>query len=246
MSFSMNDNIRTLTCGGREISYILTRKRVKNVNLRIKPDGIVYISASTRVSVKFIEEFIREKSDFIFKNLDRFAAMEEPAELPSEEKSFKNGNTVRYFGTDYTLSIIISPKKEEAVSIDGSEMIVKASAEERAGLLLKKFYAEETAKLFGTMNRRTCLMFRSKGYEVPMAELQIRRMTSRWGSCHYSKGKIVMNSRLALYPDICAAYVFVHEYAHFVVPNHSAEFYSIIADIMPDYNICRRMLRGAN
>lgn len=239
----MNDNIRTLTCGGREISYILTRKSVKNVNLRIKPDGMVYISASKRVSIKFIEEFIREKSDFIFRNLDKFAAREEPPELPSEERIFVNGDILRYFGTDYTLNIENSPKKGECVYIDGNEIRVKVSSDERVGLLLKKFYESETARLFEAMNKRTCLMFRSKGYDVPLAELHIRRMSSRWGSCHYSKGKIVMNSRLALYPDICAAYVFVHEYAHFIVPDHSAKFYSTVADIMPDYNICRRMLK---
>ena len=244
MSFSMNENIRTISCGGREISYILTRKKVKNVNLRVKPDGIVYISASARVSVKFIEEFIRKNSDFIFKYLDRFAARKASPELPSEERIYANGDTVRYFGTDYTLNIEISSKREEEAFIDGKKITVKASAEERTGPVLKKFFAEETAKLFETMNKRTCLMFRSKGYDVPMAELQIRRMTSRWGSCNYSKGKIVMNSRLALYPDICAAYVFVHEYAHFIVHNHSAEFYKVVADIMPDYDVCRRMLRG--
>lgn len=244
MNFSMNnENVRTLTCGGRTISYVLTRKKVKNVNLRIKPDGLVYISASKRVSVKFIEDFIREKSDFIFTNLDRFAARSLAPELPSEAKIFQNGDTICYFGKNYTLSIIFSPKKEETVFINGEEITVKASSEERVGLLLIKFYEEETAKLFEAMNRRTCLMFRAKGYEVPLAELQIRKMTSRWGSCHYTKGKIVMNSRLALYPDICAAYVFVHEYAHFIVPNHSAEFYAVVADIMPDYNICRRILK---
>lgn len=245
MNFSMsNENIRTLICGGRPISYVLTRKSVKNVNLRIKPDGIVYISASRRVPLKFIEEFIREKSDFIFTNLDKFAARKAAPELPEENKIFRNGDTLRYFGADYTLSIILSNKKEETVLINGREITVKTSSEERTGLLLKKFYAAETAKLFETMNRRTCLMFRAKGYDVPMAELNIRKMTSRWGSCHYSDGKIVMNSRLALYPDICAAYVFVHEYAHFIVPNHSADFYAAVADIMPDYKICKRMLAG--
>ena len=245
MNFSMsNENIRTLVCGNRTISYVLTRKKVKNVNLRIKPDGIVYISASKRVSVKFIEDFIREKSDFIFTNLDRFASRASVPELPEEDSVFFGGETIRYFGTDHTLNIVSSAKKDEAVLITGQEITVKASEKERTGLLLKKFYAEETARLFETMNRRTCLMFRSKGYDVPMAELQIRKMRSRWGSCHYSDGKIVMNSRLALYPDICAAYVFVHEYAHFVVPNHSPEFYAVVADIMPDYKICKRILKG--
>lgn len=239
----MNDNIRTLNCGGRTVSYVLTRKSVKNVNLRIKPDGIVYISASSRVPVKFIEDFIREKSEFIFRSIDKFAARTEAPGLPDENRIFRSGDIIRYFGTDYTLSVIIADKKAESVSLTGSGIEVKAASEERAGLLLKKFYVLETEKLFEAMNRRTCLMFRSKGYDVPMAELKIRSMRSRWGSCHFTEGKIVMNSRLALYPDICAAYVFVHEYAHFIVPDHSADFYAVVADIMPDYKICKRMLK---
>lgn len=68
-------------------------------------------------------------------------------------------------------------------------------------------------------------------------------MTSRWGSCHIAKGKIVMNSRLALYPEVCAAYVFIHEYAHFIVPNHSKDFYAVLEELMPDYKICIDMLK---
>lgn len=52
-----------------------------------------------------------------------------------------------------------------------------------------------------------------------------------------------MNSRLALYPEVCAAYVFIHEYAHFIVPNHSKDFYAVLEELMPDYKICIDMLK---
>ena len=41
---------------GSEISYELTRKPVKNVNLRVKEDGTLRISANSRVSVRHIED----------------------------------------------------------------------------------------------------------------------------------------------------------------------------------------------
>lgn len=235
------DNLRSLTCGGREIKWLLTRKKVKNVNMRIKPDGIVYISASGRVPIGYIEDFIRLKSDFIFASLEKFAAKASAPELPEAGRPYKNGDTVCYFGENYTLSILLSPK--ERVEIAGKSMLVYVKSGERAGAVLKNFYAAETEKLFQSLNRRTCVVFGEKEYSVPLADLQIRKMTSRWGSCHISDGKIVMNSRLALYPEICAAYVFVHEYAHFIVPNHSAAFYAVVADIMPDYKICVQMLK---
>ncbi len=241
MNFSMND-IRTVNCGGRTISYILTRKKVKNVNLRIKPDGIVYISAPSRVTIKFIEDFIREKSGFIYESLDRFSSRPPAPELPEAGKIYRSGDVLRYWGTDMTLEVI-APSEKESVSADDKNITVFASSEERTGILLQKFFARQTEKTFAEMNRKTHLMFRAKGYSVPLAEIKIRKMTSRWGSCHYTEGKIVMNSRLTLYPDICAAYVFVHEYAHFIVPDHSRDFYAVVEDIMPDYKICRRILK---
>ncbi len=48
-----------------EIQYTLTYKNVKNINLRIKPDGTVHVSASPRISRKKIDDFVNSKADFI-------------------------------------------------------------------------------------------------------------------------------------------------------------------------------------
>ncbi len=243
MNFSMNENIRKIKCGERTISYVLTRKKVKNVNLRIKPDGLVYISASNRVPIKFIEGFIREKSDFIFTNLDKFAARVPQPVLPEKEKIFCDGDILNLWGTVCKINIINSDTKNEKVFLNEKNIVVYSSSPERTGMLLRNFFNSEAEKIFSVMNRKTYLMFNAKGYDVSLAEIKIREMTSRWGSCHYTENKIVMNSRLVLYPEICAAYVFVHEYAHFIVPDHSERFYSVVSDIMPDYKICKRMLK---
>ena len=49
---------RRVTLGAREITYELTRKKVKNINLRIKPDGSVHVSASNAVTIAVIERFV--------------------------------------------------------------------------------------------------------------------------------------------------------------------------------------------
>lgn len=242
------DDLRILSCGGREIRWVLTRKKVKNVNLRVKPDGIVYISANARVSVRFIEDFIREKSDFIFSAQEGFSRRENAPQLPKASESFQSGDTICYFGKYYTLRIMIdgsiSYASQENAAVGKDDITVTVRYGNRVGKVLEKFYAEETRRLFETLNRRTRLMFLAKGYDVETAELQIREMKSQWGSCHIADKKIVMNSRLALYPEVCAAYVFVHEYAHFIVPNHSAEFYAVVGDIMPDYRVCMDILKN--
>ena len=64
--------IKTINLNGREISYNLERKNVKNINLRIKADQSIYVSASVRVSDSVIEEFLRSKAEYVLRALDHY------------------------------------------------------------------------------------------------------------------------------------------------------------------------------
>ena len=58
------------------IEYELTVKNVKNINLRIHPDGKVSVSANRWVKISFIEEFLISKQDFILNALNKYKAKE--------------------------------------------------------------------------------------------------------------------------------------------------------------------------
>lgn len=62
--------IKEIFLDEKKFTYELEYKRVKNINLRIRSDGSIYISASKRVSQKFIESFIFSKKDFILKAIE--------------------------------------------------------------------------------------------------------------------------------------------------------------------------------
>lgn len=64
--------IREVNYNGTIIKYELIYKKVKNINLRIKPDCSVSVSANRRVSKKYIDEFVLKKADFILKALQDF------------------------------------------------------------------------------------------------------------------------------------------------------------------------------
>ncbi len=64
--------IKSVNVNGRELVYELEYKAVKNINLRIKSDGSVYISANRWVSQKTVESFILSRADFIFRAIDKF------------------------------------------------------------------------------------------------------------------------------------------------------------------------------
>ena len=63
--------LRTVEADGNAISYTLERKPVKNINLRIRPDNCVYVSAPKDVVAKMVDAFVVEKSAYILRALKR-------------------------------------------------------------------------------------------------------------------------------------------------------------------------------
>lgn len=61
---------RTVVTPGGTVSYTLTRKRVKNWNLRVR-DGRVFLSVPPRVSDAQADGFVRDRADWIARALAR-------------------------------------------------------------------------------------------------------------------------------------------------------------------------------
>ncbi len=74
--------IREVEYKGNTIKYNLTRKRVKNINLRIKPDCTVEVSANSRVSLKYLDSFVIKKGDFILSAMEDFKKKQSIKILP--------------------------------------------------------------------------------------------------------------------------------------------------------------------
>lgn len=78
---------------------------------------------------------------------------------------------------------------------------------------------------------------------VKAGQLAYRNMTSRWGSCQPSTGRICINVRLALYPPECLEYVVVHELCHLLERGHGPRFHQLMDRFMPDWKQRRDKLR---
>ena len=61
---------RRIVLNGQDIEYELQRKQVKNINLRIRQDGTVYVSASPTVSLTVIEKFMQSRSGLILSAIE--------------------------------------------------------------------------------------------------------------------------------------------------------------------------------
>lgn len=79
---------RTVTYNGTIISFTFERKAVKNINLRVRTDGTVYVSANRRVPVEYIDQLVLENGGKILASVEKFRKEAENAvetiEYPEE------------------------------------------------------------------------------------------------------------------------------------------------------------------
>ena len=79
--------------------------------------------------------------------------------------------------------------------------------------------------------------------EGQMPLIKVRSMTSRWGSCIPAKRQLTFALALYAMPPEAQLYVVVHEFCHFLVPNHSPAFWAEVEKRLPDWKARRRLLR---
>ena len=86
--------IKKITLGEREIEYTLERKPVKNINLRVRRDGSVYVSANRRVPNEVIERFILTNANKILAWIERADELRDIEESSSAAK-YSNDEIIR-------------------------------------------------------------------------------------------------------------------------------------------------------
>ncbi len=69
----------------------------------------------------------------------------------------------------------------------------------------------------------------------------IRNQVSRWGSCS-TKQNLNFNYRLIFLPPHLMDYVIVHELCHLKHFNHGPEFWSLVGESIPNYEVCKQEL----
>lgn len=226
---------RSIVLEGREIKYELLRKKVKRINLHIRADGSIWVSASNRVTVAEIERFMGKNTDFILKALDKFAAKGASAEPPQ----YETGDIVRLLGRDYELTVCEGGKNSVCLLDGRIRLTVRDTSDyEMKRKCLDGWLKKQCREVMEESCARLYPAFRKQGVAYP--EIRIRTMKSRWGSCMPQKGVLTFNTNLIAAPRECVDYVTAHEFTHFLHPDHSKAFYESLAEMIPDWKQLRK------
>lgn len=99
----------------------------------------------------------------------------------------------------------------------------------------------ECMTLFSELSDEVYEIFKSEIQKKP--KIKVKDLKSAWGICHPKKGYITLSKALFAKPKRAVLYVIIHEYVHFLHPNHQKGFYERLYKAMPDYKECEKILR---
>lgn len=241
--------MRAIRLEDMEIRYELTRKSVKYVNLRIDAAGNVKVSAPRRVPIADIEGFMRQKQELIVTAVGRGQEnsrrqQEQGPRAQKPERQYVDGEYLTILGKKRAVRVLEAVQgKTECIEL-GEDTIyfrVRNPQDTRhKELLYEKWLKAYQNSVYGELCHQVHEQFGPWGVAYPV--IKIRRMTSRWGSCQPYKNVVTLNSRLIETPVCCIEYVVMHEFCHFIHPDHSKAFHVLMTRLMPDWRQRKQLL----
>lgn len=204
----------------KEVEVIIERKRGnKNTYLRVKEDLNIYITTNYFTKDKEIEKIINENKSSIEKMI-----------LRQERKKINEENFL-YLGRKYDIVYL-----NDSNLILGNDKVLMPKDFD-----LDKWYLKEAKKVFTEELDKIYNIFPKK---IPYPSLTIRKMKSRWGVCNVKTKRVTLNLELIRKDIKYLDYVIAHELSHLIHPNHSKDFWNLVAEVIPNYKTLRKEMKN--
>jgi predicted metal-dependent hydrolase len=220
------------------IEFELRRKNVKNVNVNVRPDMSVTVSAAPDVPLEFIKAFIQRRGAWILKTVNQFKQVEPEPRSPRE---YVSGESFTYLGEQLRLKVYEAEADQVKYVRGFLELHTQdASSLARKRSLVRCWFQARTEAVFEESLGVVYPLVQKYGVKRP--QLMIRPMKARWGSCITDRRLILLNSELIKAPKYCIQYVILHELLHFTHSYHDQAFYEFLTALMPDWKARKAIL----
>ena len=217
-----------------EVRFLASRQTLA---IEVHPDSRVLVRAPVGCPEALIAERVQKRAAWISRQLTEF----ERYRPRTPARQYVNGESHLYLGRRYRLKLLLG--EMPSVTLARGRLLVCLPGEpdpERVKALLHRWYLDRAQAVFGEVLEARLLHF--KGVEHP--RLIVRAMQSRWGSLSRA-GTMTLNVNLVRAPRPCIEYVVTHELCHIKHRDHDARFFSLLGQVMPDWEQRKQRLEAA-
>ncbi len=227
--------------GNTTIDYEVRRSKRRKKTVQITVDGGgVQVAAPVATPESELRAMVRKRAPWILGH----ASTEMIHAAP---KRFVSGETLPYLGRNVRLIVDSAEMRTPKVRFDHWRFLVtipttldESKRYEQIRRAVVTWYRSRAAERLPTVVERWWPRL-GRG-EVP--PVLVRDQRQRWGSCA-PDGTLRFNWRAMMLKPALIEYIVAHELAHLTHRNHSSDYWSLLANAMPDAQQRRKTIREA-
>lgn len=214
------------------------RRSAKRRSIGIKvAGGVATVAAPVAAPISEIQIFLTGKLSWIKKHLAR--QRESLQQQATPQQTFLPGATIGFLGRQLTVNVVATTPIAGHILTDTIQLHLPEHLHKPSAIrqLIKHIYAREAYAYIAEK-----IDFYGPQLGVKPKAVQIKEYKSRWGSCN-TRRELQFNWLLMLAPHDAVNYVIVHELCHLVHFNHSPKFWSLVRQLIPNYQMWRKWFR---
>jgi len=213
------------------IEYEIVYSHRRTIGITVERDRRVIVRAPLQALPEVVSKAVESKRFWIWEKL---RDPRKYGDTPTM-KEFVAGEAFLFLGQSYVLELVDEPRGE--VRLNGSSFEL-SRADRNLGRELFRIWFLRQAKEHITP--RVAASANAMG--VQFKRVLVRDLKFRWGAITPG-GTLTFNWRIVQAPAVVMDYLIVHELAHVLEPNHSKEFWNIVAVHAPSWAAAKDWLR---
>lgn len=217
----------------------IVRKDIKNLHVGVyPPGGRVRVAAPERLDDDAVRLAVISRLGWIRREQAAFERQDRQS-----ERELVTGESHYFAGRRYRLHVVEQGGPPTVTLPNNTTIEVRVrrgTPQDKRDAVLQRWYRrylrEQLPALLARWEPRV---------GVTVAEVRIRKMKTRWGSCNPGARRIWLNLELAKKPVSCLEFILVHEMVHVLERHHNERFRELMDALMLAWRLCRAELNRA-
>jgi len=223
----------------RGIQVEIDRKNIKNLHIGVyPPNGRVRAATPLHLNDEAVRLAVVSRLSWIKRQQKSFDHQERQS-----KREMVSGESHYFKGKRYRLDVVETEGKQKVRLINNNTMQMKVllgTERNKKLTLLQKWYRQQLRNVINDLRPKW-----EQKLDVQIAELRIKIMKTKWGSCNIEDRRIWLNLELAKKPESCIEYILVHEMIHFFERHHTERFSQLMDYYLPDWRLRKDELNKA-
>lgn len=233
----MTTDAHKIEVGG--ITIEILRKEIKNLHVGVyPPNGRVRVAAPLRMDDDAVRLAVISRLGWIRRQQASFKQQERQS-----AREMVTGESHFFQGRRYRLDVIERGSPSSVRLVNNTTMVLHVrpgTDPDKRETVLLRWYRKQLRQQLPPLLAKW-----QPKVGVQVAQLRIKKMKTRWGSCNAEARRIWLNLELAKKPTLCLEYILVHEMVHLLERHHNERFKTLMDTLMPSWRMYREELNRA-